>query len=125
MALFFISYDVSKYQLSESKIMRNLANPIKSDLKNIIGGEQITESSIMVELFPTNDNEKELTCDDVFDIIFDDLLKLKNKTNGAKYKEADLAHLRLAVVQAHNDEIILTNPVYQEQSLEPESPVKH
>lgn len=104
---FLVVYDVTPYQLSDSKEERDLGIKLLQDLEDVIGVEnRVTASSAIVDM--SFESEVRITADNVYDIINTELQE-------RGYTDENLEPLRMVVVRADpEDEIILLSPDAQQ-----------
>ncbi len=114
MAFFMVAYDLSKYENITLSTGNNLLG-LQLDLERAIGGDRVTDSSFILDC-EYRDEDQEMSAEDVFNIIFEELNDLKQADAAeAKYLDVDLEHIRITVVRVDpSDDVISMNPSYQE-----------
>lgn len=114
MAFFMVAYDLLKYKTQNLSAENNVIE-LRRDLEQIIGGDKVTDSSFILDC-EYKEEDQEMSAEDVFNIIFEELNDLKQVDgNTAKYLDTDLDDIRITVVRVDpSDDVISMNPSYQE-----------
>lgn len=115
MAFFMVAYDLSKYQDQNTTKVSNFIMELQRDLELVIGGDKVTNSSFILDC-EYKEEDQEMSAEDVFNIIFEELNNLKQADGSTvKYLDAELDNIRITVVRVDpSDDVISMNPSYQE-----------